>query len=481
MQNALQISHWLRAGVTELPQADRNKLRLLLTRYPCFLPLKALAAAAHESEEASAEAIYFSGLNPVLLQALKSRSHIVSEPVSEAAATAATENNSPQTAAESSAKTEETILVHLPASEDTGEVNLEPDLPPAATALPEETAGETETAEAEEKEVPPTAVTEAEPEAATEIQEAEEPQSSGAVPPEPEATPEKEPANILEAEDADGVLTHLPPSENTEEVNLPADAEEKAPETTAPEVAGTELEETESADTETPAAAEDSTLAADLEAAEKTPGTDKDFGVPASESVSPAPSLSDASPLPVPPTDFNPKLQLSSPEGEESRSAEEEEVIQPLYANDYFLHQGVANGEDTLPKSGAFAKQKSGSSDLMIMRSFAEWLRFFQSLKTEAGEEEAARRAVKASWQKERLAAALEEEEEEIPEVVFEMALTSIAPEGNMASEPLALIYAKQGKWEKAIEVYQRLQLRNPQKSAYFAEKIAVLEQQHRP
>jgi tetratricopeptide (TPR) repeat protein len=78
-------------------------------------------------------------------------------------------------------------------------------------------------------------------------------------------------------------------------------------------------------------------------------------------------------------------------------------------------------------------------------------------------------------WQKEKLAAALEEENEEIPEKVFEMAVNSITKEDDLASESLAEIHAMQGKYDKAIEMYRKLSLRNPQKKAYFARKIEVL------
>jgi pentatricopeptide repeat protein len=39
-------------------------------------------------------------------------------------------------------------------------------------------------------------------------------------------------------------------------------------------------------------------------------------------------------------------------------------------------------------------------------------------------------------------------------------------------SESLAEIYVKQGKLDKALEMYRKLSLRNPQKNAYFADKI---------
>ncbi len=155
----------------------------------------------------------------------------------------------------------------------------------------------------------------------------------------------------------------------------------------------------------------------------------------------------------------------------------EEPMIQPLYTKDYFKHQGVSVAVEEPP----FEFKKPSGNDLMVMRSFGEWLRFFHSKKAKAEEEQEDKRALKAMWQKGKLAAALEEEDEEIPEVVFEMAVKSISHEGNPSTETMAKIYLGQGKWEKAIAVYEQLQLRNPQKSAYFAEKIAAIEQQHRP
>ena len=87
-------------------------------------------------------------------------------------------------------------------------------------------------------------------------------------------------------------------------------------------------------------------------------------------------------------------------------------------------------------------------------------------------EEKKDQKALKTMWQKEKLAAAIEEENEEIPENVFEMAVNSITKEDGLASESLADIYIKQGKYDKAIDMFKKLSLRNPQKNAYFARKI---------
>ena len=43
-------------------------------------------------------------------------------------------------------------------------------------------------------------------------------------------------------------------------------------------------------------------------------------------------------------------------------------------------------------------------------------------------------------------------------------------------TETLARIYNKQGRYEKALEIIQRLNLNYPKKNAYFADQIRFLE-----
>lgn len=153
----------------------------------------------------------------------------------------------------------------------------------------------------------------------------------------------------------------------------------------------------------------------------------------------------------------------------------EDLAITPVSAEDYFRHQGEIVSNDMPDVDSIVETDSAKDKKLMVMMSFAEWLTHFKKTSDTAKEEDMERKALKSMWQKEKLAAAIEEENEEIPDNVFQMAVNSIAKEDGLASESLAEIYVKQGKPEKAIEMYKKLSLRNPQKNQYFASKIEEL------
>ena len=155
-------------------------------------------------------------------------------------------------------------------------------------------------------------------------------------------------------------------------------------------------------------------------------------------------------------------------------------LFSPPSSEDYFKQQGIKISVDIpnnfeelkTPYIDYLQQETQKQKSLMVMMSFTEWLLHFRSKSEHQKNEKEEQRAVKAMWQREKLAIALEEEDDEIPEQVFEMAVNSIAKEEGLMSESLAEVYIKQKKYDKAIEMYLKLSLGNPQKNTYFARKI---------
>ena len=56
------------------------------------------------------------------------------------------------------------------------------------------------------------------------------------------------------------------------------------------------------------------------------------------------------------------------------------------------------------------------------------------------------------------------------------LAEQSVAEHDDLVSETLAQVFEKQGKTGKALDLYEKLSLKYPEKSSYFAKKISVLK-----
>lgn len=145
---------------------------------------------------------------------------------------------------------------------------------------------------------------------------------------------------------------------------------------------------------------------------------------------------------------------------------------------DYFRMQGIRISDDLPDRNAVSAITASADRSLMVVMSFGEWLQFLQRKTKKEQEEEEEKRALKAQWQKQKMAEAIEEENEEIPATVFEMAVNSISREDGIISESMAVVYTKQGKITEAINIYKKLSLNNPEKSVYFADKIENLQKE---
>lgn len=174
---------------------------------------------------------------------------------------------------------------------------------------------------------------------------------------------------------------------------------------------------------------------------------------------------------------------------QEAIKPKEEDIIEPASSGDYFRSKGVEVSDDipdtdVWDSTGKLYYHDDNVEDeksLVVVRGFNEWLMYYKEKKEQKETEEEKKKEIKANWRRERLAAALEEENEEddeIPEQVLEMAVNSITQEDGLISESLADIMVKQGKYDKALDMYRKLSLRNPEKNTYFADKIeAILKQ----
>jgi hypothetical protein len=153
------------------------------------------------------------------------------------------------------------------------------------------------------------------------------------------------------------------------------------------------------------------------------------------------------------------------------------DLLQPVYTEDYFLHQGIEVSND-IPEdiqelqTASNIEEDDADKSLMVVMSFAEWLNYYKTNAEKQKEEKQEAKALKSMWQREKLAQALGDEDDDIPENVFEMAVNSISNENGLISEALASILHKQGKKEDAIAMYKKLSLQNPKKSSYFAALI---------
>jgi hypothetical protein len=155
--------------------------------------------------------------------------------------------------------------------------------------------------------------------------------------------------------------------------------------------------------------------------------------IPAEHSASVETPQDAAAPEPA-----TPQPQPANPENEPVLTFE------PFHTVDYFASQGIKLDPDDKPKD-KFGQQ---------LKSFTEWLK---SMK--------------------KLPAPQQPVDDEIPEDkgVHAIAATSIA-ENEVLTEAMAEVLFMQGKTGKAIDLYRKLSLLNPDKSHYFAAKIEAIK-----
>ena len=120
-------------------------------------------------------------------------------------------------------------------------------------------------------------------------------------------------------------------------------------------------------------------------------------------------------------------------------------IFEPLHTTDYFASQGIKISEEPI-NDDKLGKQ---------LKSFTEWLKVMKKIHPS-----------KLALQNEGLEQLVQSESER-----------SNAGE-DIVTEAMADVLVQQGKMSKAIEIYEKLSLIYPAKSAYFAAKIESLKQQ---
>ncbi len=137
----------------------------------------------------------------------------------------------------------------------------------------------------------------------------------------------------------------------------------------------------------------------------------------------------------------NPKQDsISPPVREIGSKASELKAFEPYYTIDYFASQGIKVTQDDDTKS-KFDQQ---------LKSFTEWLRTMKKLPN-AREEQMA---------------------DSIPNPLIERFAAHSLEQREVITETMAEVLIKQGKNERAAELYRKLSLLNPSKNTYFAAKI---------
>lgn len=120
-------------------------------------------------------------------------------------------------------------------------------------------------------------------------------------------------------------------------------------------------------------------------------------------------------------------------------------TFEPYHTVDYFASQGISIKEDA-PSANVLDTQ---------LKSFTEWLRVFKKTPTQSPSTSMT---------------AVQEQ------VVVEKARQSVN-ETEIMTEAMAQVWIRQGQLHKAIHIYEKLSLLNPDKSSYFATQIERLKQ----
>ncbi|MCX6318297.1 MAG: hypothetical protein NTW29_13475 [Bacteroidetes bacterium] len=225
--------------------------------------------------------------------------------------------------------------------------------------------------------------------------------------------------------------------------------EEEIPEVTAPEVMNTPEEVDTVADLSSPLEAvltpedmpEAVALPVENTTMELSSSPAQEERVPEAETPAPLPEM--ALVAPEPEKAKEPELPVFNP-GMPDAVTGDELLFEPYHTVDYFASQGIKMQEEEAPRD-KFSLQ---------LKSFTGWLRTL----------------------KKHPAVELGRAPVSTGEHNAELLARDSLQEGDVVTEAMAEVWEKQGHKGKAIDIYRKLSLLEPDKSAYFAAKIDELK-----
>jgi hypothetical protein len=136
-------------------------------------------------------------------------------------------------------------------------------------------------------------------------------------------------------------------------------------------------------------------------------------------------------------------IKINLPNMEAGPIDEHTPAFEPMHLVDYFASQGIKLS-DEVQTADKLGKQ---------LKSFTEWLKTMKKIHIPDSEANAS-----------------------ISDIAIQALAAKSNKEGEIVTEAMADVLVQQGKAAKAIEVYQKLSLLNPSKSAFFAAKIEQLK-----
>jgi hypothetical protein len=144
-----------------------------------------------------------------------------------------------------------------------------------------------------------------------------------------------------------------------------------------------------------------------------------------------------------PVTEAAPALHATEPEPTKEATVQEALTFEPFHTVDYFASQGIK------------LSQQEATNDTLgrQLKSFTEWLKTMKRLPV----------------------ASPQQPPGSVGEHKVERLAAHSVHTADVVTESMAEVWLKQGNKEKAADVYRKLSLRNPSKSAYFAAKIESL------